>query len=50
MDPNDKTEDMTGPDDEDTIAADPDEDEVALTDDDLDDSDGPEVGVDTDES
>ncbi len=49
MDPNDKTEDMTGPDDEDTIAADSDEDEVPLTEADLDDSDGPEVGEDTDE-
>jgi hypothetical protein len=37
------------PDDEDTIPADPDAEEVGLTADDLDDSDGPEVGVDTDE-
>lgn len=39
-------EDMTGPDDEDTIAADSDEDETPFEEDD---SDGPEVGVDTDE-
>lgn len=40
---------MAPPDDEDTIAADDDEDEVPLTADDLDDSDGPEVGEGTDE-
>lgn len=50
MEPDDKVEDMTGPDDEDTIAADPDGDEVPLTEADLDDSDGPEVGENTDES
>jgi len=37
-----------GPDDEDTIPADPDSEEVGLTADDLDDSDGPEVGENTD--
>lgn len=45
MDP----EDMTGPDDEDTIPADPDEEEVPLTEADLDDSDGDDVGENTDE-
>jgi hypothetical protein len=37
------------PDDDDTIAADPDEEETPLGPDDLDDSDGPDVGENTDE-
>ena len=44
------TEQMTGPDDEDTVPADDDEAEVPLTDEDKDESDGPEVGDSTDET